>query len=1088
MQFQCSKFRPKFKKRIGCHGNDKNFVSSYHGSDDKKSNLMFIKDRRSNIKFLIDTGACISLIPSTLFESNKATPEDPYLQAANGTPIKTFGEKLLTLNIGLRRNYAFPFIIADVKHAIIGADFLTKHALTINMSDKTINDPTTKISVKTSQEKAELIPINTNTKGLHANLLKKYPSLTNTDLKVPSVMNQYAHKIKTTGEPPTFRPRKLNPKMTQIAKDAINEMLDEGILKPSTSPYSSPLHIVPKKQGWRLVGDYRALNRITEKDTYSLPYMQNFSMQLAGKTVFSKIDLKNAYFHIPIAEEDKHKTAIITQFGAYQFEKMNFGLCNAAQSFQRFLDNILRNLKSKKSGKDVTYFAYVDDIIVASNDNESHLDDLDAMFEVLSKYNLKINTLKCQFFKNEIEYLGHNVTSKGMMPLPEKVEAIANYPIPETYKQLRRFIGMINYYHRFVKHVAGILAPLNNLLMGYKKTNRNRKIQWTESATAAFEKAKKALADATYLNYPKIDAQLGLFCDASAKAVGAVLQQKNDNGNWEPLGFFSRKLNKRDQLGSAFAREVLAIYLSLRHFHHWVEGNKIEIFTDHKPIISAFEKPLDRPNAREARQLAYIAQYNPVIKHIPGKSNIVADSLSRPQIDSICGIAILTHSLRDRLIAAQKQDSELEKLISEENSLNLKLIDDIYCDVRDNNNLIRPYVPEKLRYEIFKLVHNLSHPGAKQTVNLVSERFVWPFLKKDIKKFVQECIQCQLSKVNRHNKTIIKSIPNDVPKLSTVHIDIVGPLPSNRGYSYLLTCIDRFTRWPEVIPMIDIRAETVANAFISGWISRYGIPETIVTDRGSQFESSLFNNLLRQIGCTHKRTTAYNPRCNGLIERFHRTMKNALRNGESHNWIDRLPLIMLSLRSSFKEELKASPSEIMYGCAIKLPIDLLIKTNDNSIKPDTYVENLKKVMQKLVPPVTRNPSNTSYIDPKLALSSHVFIRNENKKGLMPNYRGPYKVLKRFEKYFLIQLETKTDTIAIDRLKTAHLASNDNDNNFNQENNDEMSFSNTPNPPIPVRIRAAVHEQPRNLTRKVTFADVVKTKSGRTVNKPIRYRQ
>ena len=1037
-------------------------------------------------------------------------PDGGSLRAANGSNIQTYGEKLLTLNIGLRRDFTFVFIVADVQYPIIGADFLSKFKINVDIHNRTLTDAETSVSVQIDTLISDQPNIYVTENGPHLEILNKFPSLTSNDDSIPVIKHQFQHRIITNGKPPCVRPRKLNPKMLKVVKETITKMLDEKIIRPSSSPYASPVHLVPKNQGFRLVGDYRALNKISQKDSYPLPFLQDFSLQLHNKKVFSKIDLKNAFYQLPIAEEDIPKTNITTPIGSFEYTRLNFGLCGAAQSFQRFIDCVLRNLKSKNSEKEVTHFAYIDDIIIASENEESHKKDLEALFERLSEYNIKINLIKCQFGKNSIDFLGHRVTEEGITPLPEKVSAVADFPLPQTYRQLRKFIGMVNFYHRFLKNAAGILAPLNSLLVGYKKSHRNRIISWTDHSTKAFENAKMALANATRLSYPMPEGQLALFCDASSIAVGSVLQQ-NVNGIWHPLGFFSRKLNKSQQLSSTFARELLAIYLSFKHFNHWIEGNKITVYTDHKPLLGAFNKPLDRPNLQEARQLSFITQYCPQIEHISGTNNIVADALSRPQIDSISisALSVLTHSLRERLIEAQKRDPTLKKILeNKETSLNIQLVDEVYCDVQQD--IIRPFIPDELRKEIFDQIHNLSHPGVKQSIELISKRFVWYNMKKDIQSFVNSCNHCQTAKVVRYNKTIIKSIPNDVPKFSTVHIDVVGPLPPNQGFSYLLTLIDRFTRWGEVVPLKDTKAETIANAFIFNWVSRFGVPDVIVSDRGTNFESNLFNDMLKQIGCQHKRTTAYNPKANGLIERWHKTLKSALRNGDSHTWLNRLPLVLLGMRVTFKAEIQCSPSEIMYGYPIKLPIDLIIDTGKSDVPTDTYVDTLKTAMRTLRPPVTRKPpQQKGYIDPKMEFTSHVFVKINNRQGLQPNFRGPYKVVERHDKYFVININGKDDKVSIDRLKPAVLTAELDDSGKNDNDSSNLEFSDHPvqfRPPENVQPKPPENVQPKppeniqhednvsvgetsdnDLPKKsVTFNVPVHTRYGRKVTPTRRY--
>ncbi|MEL7340008.1 MAG: RNase H-like domain-containing protein, partial [Bacteroidota bacterium] len=608
-----------------------------------------------------------------------------------------------------------------------------------------------------------------------------------------------------------------------------------------------------------------------------------------------------AFFQLPIAEEDIQKTCVTTPFGAFEFLRMNFGLSGAAQSFQRFIDNILRGLSSTSTDgttRQLTIFCYVDDVLLASDNHEEHEQDLEVLFRRLAEYDLRLSIHKCEFAVSELNFLGHRLGGQGISPLPEKVSAIQDFPQPTNYKQLRRFLGMINFYHRFIPKAADILSPLNQLLTGYKKSTCLRQVDWTEKSLKSFNEAKSALANATLLHYPTASGEIAIFTDASDTAVGGVLQQFTDEA-WVPLGFFSRKLDKKERCASAFARELLAIYLSIKHFHHWIEGTKLIIYTDHKSITDAIEKPLDRPSARESRQLSFISQYNPEIRHISGSDNIVADTLSRTHSTTVSSVKMnsinneLHFTSTEDLLKEQEADPELTSLLNPNStySLNIRLRNGVYRDCQ--REIVRIYLPASLRRRFFDSIHGLSHPGVKNTTRLVSERFVWPNLKKDIKEWVQSCHHCQVAKVHRHNRASIIRISNDVPKFSTIHIDLVGPLPVNRGCRYLLTMIDRFSRWPEVVPIPDITTETVCNAFLMHWVARFGVPETIVTDRGGQFEGHMFNKLMRVLGVRHTRTTAYHPQSNGLIERFHRSLKTALRSSEDHDWILRLPLVLL---------------------------------------------------------------------------------------------------------------------------------------------------------------------------------------------------
>ena len=746
---------------------------------------------------------------------------------------------------------------------------------------------------------------------------------------------------------------------------------------------------------------------------------------------------------------------------------MLFSLKNTGQTFQRMMDEILSDLDY--------LFVYMDDILVASRTLEEHEDHFRELFRRLAAHDLVVSSAKCQFGQTRMEFLGHTVTKHGVEPMQDKVAAISQYPAPSTQDGMRRFLGMINFYNRFIPNAAQIMKPL------YEATaNAKKQLQWNDEMTKAFSEAKAALTRTTLLRHPRPGAEIAISTDASGVAVGAVPQQRSrEGGAWEPLAYFSKKMRPPELKYSAFDRELPAVYLGIRHFRHYLEGRDFPIFTDHRPLTFAMAKSAEPWSHRQARQLEYISQYATDVRHVAGADNAVADALSRAAIGEVrLGVDF------GRMAEIQQRDAETAAYRMAVTALQWEEIAigdgqiSLLCDV--STGVPRPLVPAAMRREVFDVVHGLSHPGTSATVRIMTAKFVWHGIAKDLQAWARGCIECQTAKVHRHNKAPLHKFDRATTRFAHVHVDIVGPLPVSRGFTHLLTVIDRFTRWPEAIPLAQTDAASIGRAFALHWVARFGVPSDITSDRGPQFTSEIWRALAEMMGTKVHHTMAYHPQANGLVERFYRSLKAALRARlTTTNWMDELPWVMLGLRSMPKQDMGVSVAEMVFGTPLTVPGTFVGPGTDPEAAD--HLQRMRDIAGRLVPaPEAWHGTRTTASTRGLPEAEYIFVRRDAAHGpLQKPYTGPYRVLQRQEKFYVIQCGERQESVSVDRLKPAN-----------------ADPDRTIEPAIPPRIGCppkqreerpeARQEQvePETEQRASTYAQV--TRRGREVRPPDRY--
>lgn len=785
------------------------------------------------------------------------------------------------------------------------------------------------------------------------------------------------------------RPYRVPLQLREEMHKQIHDLLRQNIIRESNSPFSSPVVLVKKKDGkYRFAIDYRQLNQNTKKACYFLPLIQDILDEIGGKSIFSSFDFMSGFFQIGIVEEHIERTAFATFCGIYEFLRMPMGLCGAPCTFQKAMEYIRKEL-----GNGI--LCYLDDLIISSIDEKTHLEDIENLLRVLKKYNLKLRLDKCKFGHDEIKYLGFLISRQGIRPDPKNVAAVQRFEIPKTLNQLRSFIGCVSYFRRFIKNFAIIMAPLNELT----KSQENIGKIWTENHQKAFEEIKKKLWSTPVLASPKFNEPFIIETDASKIAIAGCLLQKGNDGE-HPIGYISRKLKPAEQKYITAELEALAIVYTLNQFRPYIEGNHVTIVRTDNTVACSLLKKRDLVGRMAKYQIA-IQEFNIKIEHRTGKSNKFCDYMSRypgkeynmgqivqiseeisevqqrielpkvPELDQqdfelpkdfyypIEKLEVVTLKEIKEELKKDKGYQEIIDILKDENIPDEKeeqkefldkvekihekysLIDEIlYKWVEKSSPVI--VIPFALRERIIRECHEDvllgAHLGIVKTLEKIRKRFYWKNLIRDTKKHINSCIKCQQRKSHPRDlyKEPLRPIPIPEGPMERVHIDLLGPLPINtEGYRYIFAITDAFSKWLTVIPLINQSATEVVQAFENYFLTKYGTPRFIVSDNGKQFTSKMFEDLSKIYCFKHRKTTTYRPQANGAVERTNRIVADMLANyinSKGNDWPDFLQLVCFAYNTSIHASTNQTPFYILFLRDPILPIDLRMEREENIIE------------------------------------------------------------------------------------------------------------------------------------------------------------
>ncbi|KAL0551590.1 hypothetical protein IC582_010679 [Cucumis melo] len=820
---------------------------------------------------------------------------------------------------------------------------------------------------------------------------------------------------------------RMAPAELKELKVQLQELLDKGFIRPSVSPWGAPVLFVKKKDGsMRLCIDYRELNKVTVKNRYPLPSIDDLFDQLQGATVFSKIDLRSGYHQLRIKDEDVPKTAFRSRYGHYEFIVMSFGLTNAPAVFMDLMNRVFREFL------DTFVIVFIDDILIYSKTEAEHEEHLRMVLQTLRDNKLYAKFSKCEFWLKQVSFLGHVVSKAGVSVDPAKIEAVTGWTRPSTVSEVRSFLGLAGYYRRFVENFSRIATPLTQL------TRKGAPFVWSKACEESFQNLKQKLVTAPVLTVPDGSGSFVIYSDASKKGLGCVLMQQG-----KVVAYASRQLKGHEQNYPTHDLELAAVVFALKIWRHYLYGEKIQIFTDHKSLKYFFtQKEL---NMRQRRWLELVKDHDCEILYHPGKANVVADALSRKvshsaalitrqaplhrdleRAEIVVSVGAVTMqlaqltvqpTLRQRIIDAQSNDPYLvEKRGLAEAGQAVEFSLSFDGGLSFEGRLCVPSdsaVKKKLLFKAHSSPFSM-HPGSTKMYQDLKRVYWWRNMKREVAEFVSKCLVCQQVKAPRQKPAGLLQ-PLSIPewKWENVSMDFITGLPRTlRGFTVIWVVVDRLTKSAHFVPgKSTYTASKWAQLYMSEIVRLHGVPVSIVSDRDARFTSKFWKGLQTAMGTRLDFSTAFHPQTDGQTERLNQVLEDMLRACALEfpgSWDSHLHLMEFAYNNSYQATIGMAPFEALYGKCRRSPV-CWGEVGEQRLMGPELVQSTNEAIQKIRSRMhTAQSRQKSYADVRrkdleFEVGDKVFLkvapmrgvlRFERRGKLSPRFVGPFEILER----------------------------------------------------------------------------------------------